>query len=246
MVEGVYALDAEGRLTYMNAAASRMLGWSERSCAESPCTRPSTSSRRTDHRSPGRVRAAPGPRPKAETVRVPDDAFTREGRVDLPRCLLGGTTRSGPTSWRGRGVPGHQRGEGRAGRDQARARCAQLGRADPRTRSTRTGSSCTPSRSCHSRRPAQRGAPPANGRTEDEIIRPGELPSRRGEVRAHRRDRPMGRHQAARLAASGRRVQANLSAVSISSQDLLPLIESECASRALTPPTSPSRSRRPR
>ena len=29
MAEGVYALDGQGRLTYMNAAASRMLGWSE-------------------------------------------------------------------------------------------------------------------------------------------------------------------------------------------------------------------------
>jgi PAS domain S-box-containing protein len=28
IVEGMYSLDAEGRLTYMNAAASRMLGWS--------------------------------------------------------------------------------------------------------------------------------------------------------------------------------------------------------------------------
>ena len=30
MAEGLYALDGEGRLTFMNAAASKMLGWSER------------------------------------------------------------------------------------------------------------------------------------------------------------------------------------------------------------------------
>ena len=29
MVEGLYALDDEGRLTFMNAAASKILGWSE-------------------------------------------------------------------------------------------------------------------------------------------------------------------------------------------------------------------------
>ena len=29
MVEGLYTLDGEGRLTFMNSAASRILGWSE-------------------------------------------------------------------------------------------------------------------------------------------------------------------------------------------------------------------------
>ena len=50
IAEGLYALDVVGRVTYVNGAASRMLGWAPRSCSASPCMRPSTSKRRTARR----------------------------------------------------------------------------------------------------------------------------------------------------------------------------------------------------
>jgi PAS domain S-box-containing protein len=84
MAEGLYALDADGRLMFMNAAASRMLGWTEDELRG-----------KSVHSAIHFQRADGTPFPEDEcevhavhtvgrTVRVADDAFTRNDGVILP------------------------------------------------------------------------------------------------------------------------------------------------------------------
>ena len=83
MVEGLYALDGEGRLTFMNSAASRMLGWTEDELrGEDRCTPPSISSMRTDRRTRARIASCCKVRIEGRPVRMAHDAFTcKDGTI---------------------------------------------------------------------------------------------------------------------------------------------------------------------
>ena len=133
MVEGLYVLDGEGRLTFMNSAASKMLGWSEEELRGKPM-----------HAAIHFQHADGSPLPEADcellkvrtegrAVRMAHDAFTRKDGTICPVAysaapLLGG---SGDT-WCRRRVSRHERRAApRRTRRQARAGHARLGRSHP-------------------------------------------------------------------------------------------------------------------
>ena len=134
VAEGIYAMDGEGLVTYVNPAACRMLGWAEDELLGRPM-----------HETVHFQRADGTPHPAEEcpmlqelthgrTVQILDDAYTRRGRLHLPGGLLVGAPAEradGPR--RRRRVPRHDRGEEGAGRRTARAGDPQLGGPDPRS-----------------------------------------------------------------------------------------------------------------
>ena len=145
IAEGVFELDDEGRLVCMNAAAERMLGWTENELlghqVEDLIHR-----RRPDGVAPPAAGSPlAGVFRDRRTVRSREDALVRrDGRL-LPVLLLGDAggrrrrssspSATSPRRSRSAGAPS-------AGwtRSAGSAACAR--------RSTRTASSCTPSRSC--------------------------------------------------------------------------------------------------
>jgi PAS domain S-box-containing protein len=226
MAEGLFTSDRQGRFTFLNAAAERMLGWSERELRGKPVhatihfQHPDGSPLANDERELLKLRT------KGHAVRVADDAFTRKDGSMFPVAfsatpLVGGTDSSGLV------VVFRDTTEEKAEREQAKQELDAL------TWVGRTRDALNEGRLILYSQPIiplAGGAPSEElllrmiGR-EGEIIRPALfLPAAEkygliGEI-----DQRVVT-QAAQLAASGRRVQANLSAQSISSLDLLPLIE---------------------
>jgi PAS domain S-box-containing protein len=227
MAEGVCAMDAEGRLTFMNTAASRMLGWSERELRGKPVHTAIHYQRADGSPFPGEESAMYKARAQNRTVRVADDAFTRKDGSIFPVAysaapLLNGADVHGVVA---------------VFRDTSEERSEQehmKRELDALNWVGRTRDAIDEGRLVLYSQPI---IPLADGGLseelllrlvgrEGEIIRPGNfLPSAEkygliGEI-----DRWVVA-QAARRAAGGRRVQVNLSATSVSTLDLLPLIES--------------------
>ena len=181
----------------MNSAAAKLLGWTEEELRGKsmhdvdpfPACRRLAASR-------GRIAQLLQVRPGAEPSGWSTRRFTAQGRDDLSRsptprrrCCSG--TSSSTASWSSSATP--PRSSARRERDQRELdTLAWVGRVS-RRHSTRTGSSSTRSRSFRS---------PAGKPSEELLLRmigpngevdpARELPAGRREVRADRRDRPVG------------------------------------------------------
>lgn len=228
MAEGLYVLDEEGRLTFMNPAASNILGWSEEDLSGKPM-HPAIHSQRAD--------GSPHPehdcellkvRTEGRPVRVSHDAFTRKDGTICPVAysaapLMCGESVSGVVVVF-RDTTVEQAADARARRELDAL--AWVGRIRDAIDQDRLVLYSQPIVPLAGGRPSQELLLRMVGHDGD-VIPPGSfLPVAErygliGEI-----DRWVIK-QAVRLAASGQRVEANLSAASVGNLDLLPLIESE-------------------
>ncbi len=237
MVEGLYALDAQGRMTFMNSAASKLLGWSEdelrgksmhaaihfQHADGSPCAE--------DECELLKVRLQGRP------VQIRHDAFTRKDGAIFPVAYSAAPLTSGT----------HVRGVVVVFRDTS-VECAEEERAkrelDALAWVGRIQDALDQDRFVLYSQPI---VPLAGGQPSRElllrmrgqggaIISPGSfLPVAEKYGQIGDIDRwVIG--QAVRLAAGGLRVEANLSAASICDLDLLALIERELRDAGADPP----------
>ena len=84
MVEGLYVLDGEGRLRFMNSAASKILGWSEEELRGKPMHAAIHYQRADGSPHPERECELLKVRTEARPVRVSHDAFTRKDGTIVP------------------------------------------------------------------------------------------------------------------------------------------------------------------
>lgn len=228
MVEGLYVLDEEGRLKFMNSAASTMLGWNE----EDLCGKHM-------HAAIHGQRADGSPLPEHECellkvrtegrpVRVSHDAFTRRDGTICPVAysaapLMSGDSVSGVVVVF-RDTTVEQAAEARARRELEAL--AWVGRIRDALDEDRLVLYSQPI------------VPLAGGRPSKELLL--RMIGHDGEVIPPGRFLPVAEKygligeidrwvigQAVRLAASGERVEANLSAASVGNLDLLALIKRE-------------------
>jgi PAS domain S-box-containing protein len=236
MVEGLYVLDAEGRLEFMNSAAERMLGWSAEELRG-----------RSMHDAIHFQNADGSPHPENECellkvrtegrpVRMTHEAFTHRDGTILP------VSYSGAPLKRAKEVHGvvvvfgdrsaEQVQEGRARRELDTL--AWIGRIRDAIDEDRLVLCSQPI------------VPLAGGESSQELLLRMIGPS--GETILPGSFLPVAERyglvaeidrwvigQAVRLAAGGQRVEANLSADSISNFDLLPLIERELSEGGVDP-----------
>jgi PAS domain S-box-containing protein len=228
MVEGLYVLDDEGRLRFMNSAASKILGWSEDEL-RGKSMHGAIHARHAD--------GSPHPeqdcellkvRTEGRPVRVTHDAFSRKDGTICPVAYSAAPLMSGE-SVTGvvvvfRDTTVEQAAEARARRELDAL--AWVGRIRDALDQDRLVLYSQPIVPLTGGQPSQELLLRMVGQ-DGEIIAPGSfLPVAEkygliGEI-----DRwVIG--QAVRLAASGQRVEANLSAASIGNLDLLSLIERE-------------------
>jgi PAS domain S-box-containing protein len=228
MVEGLYVLDGEGRLRFMNSAASKILGWSEEEL-RGKSMHAAIHARHAD--------GSPYPeedcellkvRTERRPVRVTHDAFTRKDGTICPvgysaAPLMSGESVSGVVVVF-RDTTVEQAAEARVRRELDAL--AWVGRIRDALDQDRLVLYSQPIVPLAGGQPSQELLLRMVGH-DGEVIPPGSfLPVAEkygliGEI-----DRwVIG--QAVRLAASGQRVEANLSAASVGNLDLLPLIERE-------------------
>jgi PAS domain S-box-containing protein len=228
MVEGLYALDGEGRVTFMNSAAARILGWTEEEL------------RGKDMHAAIHFQNADGsPHPHADcellkvrtegrSVRIAHDVFTCKGGTICPVAYSSAPLMDG-TRVRGVVVVFRDTSAEQAEEDRARRELdtlAWVGRIRDALDEDRLVLYSQPIVPLTGGQPSQELLLRMVGPGGD-LVPPGSfLPVAEkyglmGEI-----DRWVIR-QAVGLAASGQRLEANLSAESISNLDLLPLIEQE-------------------
>ncbi len=236
MAEGLYVADAEGRLTFMNAAASKMLGWTENELRGKPVHDMIQGRRSGDSAFPKGESELLKARTEGRTVRVSDGAFTRKDGSVLPIACSAAPLLAGETV-RGVVVVFRDTTEENAERDRARRELDALtwvGRVREALDEERFVLYSQPIVPFRAGKGSEELLLRMVGR-DGEIIPPGAfLPVAEkygliGEI-----DRwVVG--QAARIAAGGRRVEANLSAQSIGNLDLLSLIEQEMTAAGTDP-----------
>jgi PAS domain S-box-containing protein len=229
MAEGLYALDADGLVTYMNPAAALMLGWTEDELRGQPM-RATVHFQRADGR---KVLAEDCPllkvRTQGRSIRILDDAFTRKDGSIFPVAYSAAPLRSGATV---QGVVVVFRDITEEKKEQAAAQreldaLTWVGRIRDAIDENRLVLYSQPIVPLADGQPSEELLLRMIGR-DNEVILPGSfLPVAErygliGEI-----DRWVVT-QATRLAATGRGViEANLSAASIGSSDLLPFIEQQ-------------------
>jgi len=226
MVEGLYVLDGQGRLTFMNSAASKLLGWSEAELRGKPM-----------HAAVHFQHADGSPyaedecellkaRTQGRSVRVMHDAFTRKDGTILPVAysaapLMSGTHVSGVVIvFRDTSVEHVEEERARRELDTL----AWVGRIQDALDQDRFVLYSQPIVPLAGGQPSQELLLRMRGQ-DGEIIAPGSfLPvaEKYGQIREIDH---WVISEAVRLAAGGVRVEANLSAVSIGNLDLLSLIE---------------------
>ncbi len=213
MAEGLCTWDSEGRFTFLNAAAEKMLGWGERELHGKPVHATIHGVGLLEPRTEGRVRVA-------------EDALTRKDGSTFPVAysvtpLVGGTRSGGAVA------VFRDTTEEKAERDRLKRELDVLtwvGRTRDALDDGRLPLYSQPIIPLAGGEPSEELLLRMIGR-EGEVIRPATfLPAAEkygliGEI-----DRKVVT-EAAELAGGGRRVQANLSARSICNPDLLPLIE---------------------
>jgi PAS domain S-box-containing protein len=236
MAEGLYALDAEGLVTYLNPAASKMLGWPP----EELLGKPMHDMVHFQQEDGTPVPASECPlfkvRSLGQTIRVTLDAFTRKDGSIFPVSyssapLRGGTTIEGVVVVF-RDITDERDELGRIQRDLAAL--SWLGRIRDALDEDRMVMYSQPIISAS-------GGPPS----EELLLR---MISRTGQIIAPGAFLPVAEKygliteidrwvatQAIRLAATGRRVDANLSAATIGGLDILPLIERELRATGADP-----------
>jgi PAS domain S-box-containing protein len=237
MAEGLYVMDEQGRLVFMNAAASRILGWSGYELigksvhAAIHYQHPDGSPFAEADCQLLKVRTS------GRTVRMVNDAFTRKDGSIIPVAYSAGPLHRGARV-RGVVVAFHDTTEEQAERTRAQRELnalAWVGRIRDALDQDRLvlyaqpivplSAPAKPSEELLVRMVGQRG----------EIIPPGSfLPAAEKYGQIGEIDHWVIT-QAARLAASGRRVHANLSGNSIGSFDLLPWIERQLSEAGADP-----------
>jgi PAS domain S-box-containing protein len=237
MDEGLYVLDEEGRLVFMNAAAAKMLGWTEDELRGEPVHEAIHYQHADGSPFPAEECDLLKVRTERRTLRVTEDAFTRKDGSIIPVAYSAAPLLNG-TNVRGAVVVFRDTTEEQAERTRAQRELDQLawvGRIRDALDDHRlvlytqpivplTGAS-TAGEELLIRMVGQKG----------EIIAPGSfLPvaEKFGQIREIDQ---WVIAQAAKLAAAGRHVHANLSADSINNLDLLPVIEHELSSAGADP-----------
>jgi PAS domain S-box-containing protein len=236
IAEGLYALDANGRVTYVNGAASRMLGWDPDELLGKPMHE--TIHFQREDGTPLLVSECPliKVRSTGQTIRLTSDAFTRKDGSIFPVSLSSAPLRS-DDEIEGVVVVFHditeERSElGRIQRDLAAL--SWLGR---------TSDAIDEDRMVLYSQPII--AASGDVASEELLLR---MISRTGEIILPGAFLPVAEKygliseidrwvvvQAIHLAAGGRRVEANLSASTVGSLDILPLIESELRATGAEP-----------
>jgi PAS domain S-box-containing protein len=228
MVEGLYVLDGDGRLTFMNSAASRMLGWSEQELLGKPV-----------HAAIHFQHADGSPHPEADcallkvrthgqNVRMTHEAFTRKDGTICPVAFSAAPLRVGAAI---RGVVVVFRDTSAETSEAQRRRreldkIAWVGRIRDALDEDRMTLYSQPIVPLSGGEPSQELLLRMVGRS-GEITLPGSfLPVAEQYGLIAEIDRWVV-VQAIRLAARGQRVKVNLSAATIGHLDLLPLIERE-------------------
>jgi PAS domain S-box-containing protein len=229
MAEGLYALDADGLVTYMNSAATLMLGWTEDELRGKPMHATVHFQRANGIRIPTEECSLLQVRTQGRSIRILDDAFTRKDGSIFPVAYSSAPLRSGATL-QGVVVVFRDIAEERKGQVAAQRELdalAWVGRIRDAIDEDRLVLYSQPIVPLAGGRPSEELLLRMISR-DNEVILPGSfLPIAEkygliGEI-----DRWVIT-QATRLAATGRRViEANLSAASISTSDLLPFIEQQ-------------------
>ncbi|MDQ1687602.1 MAG: hypothetical protein QOK42_577 [Frankiaceae bacterium] len=229
MAEGLYALDAEGLVTYMNPAAASMLGWTEDELRGKPMHATSHFQRADGTKVPASDCPLLQVRIQGRSIRILDDAFTRKDGSIFPVAYSSVPLRSGPTL-QGvvvvfRDITEEKREQGAAQRE-----------LDALTWLGRIREAIDENRLVLYSQPI---VPLADGRAGEELLL--RMIGRDGEVVLPGSFLPVAEKyglireidrwvitQATRLAARGQRViEVNLSAASIDTSDLLPFIEQQ-------------------
>ncbi|MHB8491386.1 MAG: PAS domain S-box protein, partial [Solirubrobacteraceae bacterium] len=235
MTEGLCALDDQGRLTMMNLAASRMLGWSAeellgkplhdaihfRHAGDAPCAQQTCA-----------LQSAQAGQP----VHMTHDVFTRKDGTILPVAYSAAPLMKGAAA-KGMVVVFRDRSHEHAAEQRARSELdslAWVGRIRDAIDQERLVLFSQPI------------VPLAGGSTAKELLLRMVGPD--GELIAPERFLPMAEKygligeidrwvigQAFRIAATGQRVSANLSSASAPNLDLLPLIERELRNSGAAP-----------
>jgi PAS domain S-box-containing protein len=229
MAEGLYALDADGLVTYMNPAAASMLGWTEDELRGKPMHATVHFQRADGKKVPIEECSLLQVRTHGRSIRILDDAFTRKDGSIFPVAYSSAPLRSGPTL---HGVVVVFRDITEEKKEKAAAQreldaLTWVGRIRDAIDENRLVLYSQPIVPLADGRPSEELLLRMIGR-DNEVILPGSfLPVAEkyglmGEI-----DRWVIT-QATRLAATGRRViEANLSASSIGTSDLLPFIEQQ-------------------
>jgi len=229
MAEGLYVLDADGLVTYMNPAAASMLGWTEDELRGKPMHATVHFQRADGKKVPTEECSLLQVRTQGRSIRILDDAFTRKDGSIFPVAYSSAPLRTGPTL---QGVVVVFRDITEEKKEQAAAQreldaLTWLGRVRDAIDENRLVLYSQPIVPLADGRPSEELLLRMIGR-DNEVILPGSfLPVAEkygliGEI-----DRWVIT-QATRLAATGRRViEANLSAASIGASDLLPFIEQQ-------------------
>jgi PAS domain S-box-containing protein len=227
MAEGLYVLDADGLVTYMNPAAALMLGWTDDDLRGKPMHATVHSQRADGRKIPAEECPLLQVRTQGRSIRILDDAFTRKDGSIFPVAYSAAPLRSGATL---QGVVVVFRDITEEKKEQTAAQreldaLTWVGRIREAIDENRLVLYSQPIVSLADGRPSEELLLRMIGR-DNEVILPGSfLPVAEkygliGEI-----DRWVIT-QATRLAATGRGViEANLSAASIGTSDLLSFIE---------------------
>jgi PAS domain S-box-containing protein len=226
MVEGLYALDDQGRVTFMNSAASKLLGWSEEELRGKSMHAAIHFQHADGSPYPDEECDLLKVRVQGQPVRMTHDAFTRKDGTIFPVAYSAAPLMSG-THVRGVVVVFRDTSAERAEEDRAKReleRLAWVGRIQDALDHDRFVLYSQPIVPLAGGQPSQELLLRMRGQG-GEIIAPGSfLPVAEKYGQIGEIDRwVIG--EAARLAAGGIRVEANLSAASIGNLDLLPRIE---------------------
>jgi PAS domain S-box-containing protein len=229
MAEGLYALDAEGLVTYLNPAAASMLGWTENELLGKPMHATAHFQRSDGRTLPAEDCSLVQVRTQGRSIRILDDAYTRKDGSIFPVAYSSAPLRSGSTV---QGVVVVFRDITEERKEQTAAQreldaLTWIGRIRDAIDEDRLVLYTQPIVPLADGRPGEELLLRMIGR-DNEVIMPGSfLPVAEkygliGEI-----DRWVIT-QATRLAATGRGViEANLSAASIGTSDLLPFIEQQ-------------------
>jgi PAS domain S-box-containing protein len=227
MAEGLYTLDSDGLVTYMNPAAASMLGWTEDELRGKPMHASVHFQRADGNRIPTEECSLLQVRTQGRTIRILDEAYTRKDGSIFPVSYSSAPLRSGPAL---QGVVVVFRDITQEKTEQATAQreldaLTWLGRIRDAIDENRLVLYSQPIVPLAGGRPGEELLLRMIGR-DNEVILPGSfLPVAEKYGLIREIDRWVIT-QATQRAASGRRViEANLSAASISTSDLLPFIE---------------------
>jgi PAS domain S-box-containing protein len=229
MAEGLYALDADGLVTLVNPAAASMLGWTEDELRGKPMHATIHFQRADGSKIPTEECSLLQVRTQGRSIRILDEAFTRKDGSIFPVAFSSAPLRGGPT---GQGVVVVFRDITEEKKEHAAAQreldsLMWIGRIRDAIDENRLVMYSQPIVPLADGRPSEELLLRMIGR-DNEVIMPGSfLPVAEkygliGEI-----DRWVITQATRRAATGGRVIEANLSAASIGTSDLLPFIEQQ-------------------